>query len=83
MIDAKSFTPEEFRGLAAQWDELNGRAARVRAALRPDQQDAFFNLVEHRILALGNLYRMYSAVAWNHYYAGRDAGRAEANAAEA
>jgi len=83
LLDAKSFTPEEFRGLAAQWDDLIGRAARVRAALRPEQQDSFFQLVEHRILALGNLYRMYSAAAWNAYYAGRDAGRAEANAAEA
>lgn len=83
LLDAESFTPEEFRDLAAQWDDLIGRAARVRAALRPDQQDAFFHLVEHRTLAIGNLYRMYSAVAWNHYHAGRDVGRAEANAAEA
>ena len=83
LLDAKSFTPEEFRGLAAQWDDLVGRAARVRATLRPEQQDAFFQLVEHRILALANLYRMYSAAAWNAHYAGRDAGRAEANAAEA
>jgi hypothetical protein len=83
LLDAQSFTPEEFRGLAAQWDDLIGRAARVRVQLRPEQQDAFFQLVEHRILALANLYRMYSAAAWNGWYAGRDAGRAEANAAEA
>ena len=49
--------------------------------LAPEQQDAFFELVEHRILALANLYRMYAAAAFNAHYAGRDAARAEANAA--
>ena len=83
LLDAATFSPERYRGLAMQWDDLIGRAARVRASLRPEQQDAFYQLVEHRIVSLANLYRMYSAVAWNAYYAGRDAGRAEASAVEA
>jgi hypothetical protein len=83
LLDAATFPPEQYRGLAAQWDDLIGRSARVRSALRPAQHDAFYQLVEHRILSFANLYRMYSAAAWNAHYAGRDAGRAEANAAEA
>jgi hypothetical protein len=82
LLDAKSFPPQEYRALVAAWDELVSRAARVRAALRPDQQDAYFQLVEHRVLALTNLYRMYAAAAFNAHYAGRDAVRAEASAAE-
>lgn len=80
LLDAQSFPPEEYRALAAAWDDLVSRAARVRATLRPDQQDAFFELVEHRVLALANLYRMYAAAAFNAGYAGRDAARADANA---
>jgi hypothetical protein len=80
LLDAQSFPPEEYRALAASWDSLVGRAARVRANLRPEQQDAFFELVEHRILALANIYRMYSAAAFNAEYAGRDPARADANA---
>jgi hypothetical protein len=63
------------------WDGLVGRAAQLRAALRPDQQDAYFELVEHRILALANLYRMYAAAAVNRRSTGRDAARADATAA--
>ncbi len=80
LLDAESFPPEEYRALAAAWDDMVGRAARVRAGLRPDQRDAFFQLVEHRVLALANLYQMYAAAAFNAHYAGRDAARAEANA---
>ena len=82
LLDATSFPPEEYRALIGSWDALVSRAARVRAGLRPDQQDAFFEMVEHRVLALANLYRMYAAAAFNADYAGRDPARAEANAAE-
>src|SRR5690606_18960434 len=80
LLDAQSFPLDEYRALGAAWDDLVGRAARVRAVLAPEQQDAFFELVEHRILALANLYRMYAADAFTAHYAGRDVARAEANA---
>src|SRR5690606_1425367 len=80
LLDATSFPPEEYRALAAAWDDMVGRAARIRAGLRPEQHDAFFQLVEHRVLALADLYRMYSAAAFNAEFAGRDPARAEANA---
>jgi hypothetical protein len=83
LLDAKTFPPDEYRALAARWDELAGRAARAGAALRPDQRDAYYQLVEHRVLSLANLYRLYAAAAWNGYFAGRDPGRAEANAVAA
>jgi len=82
LLDASSFPPQEYRALVAAWDELVSRAARVRAGLRADQQDAWFQLVEHRVLALANLYRMYAAAALNAHHAGYDMARAEANAAE-
>ena len=37
----------------------------VRARVPAEQSDAFFQLVEHPILALANLYRLYYSVAWN------------------
>ncbi len=80
LLDAGTFAPDEYRRLAQDWDGLLGRAAQVRARLRPEQHDAFFQLVEHRILALANLYRMYAAAAWHAETVGRDASRAEANA---
>lgn len=80
LLDAGTFPVEEYRDLAAAWDALESRAARVRADLSPEQQDAFFQLVEHRILALGNLYRLYAAVAQNRWFAGRNNAAAEAAA---
>lgn len=50
---------------------------RVRWALRPEQRDAYFQLVEHPIIALANLYELYYAVAWNRRLA--HAGDARAN----
>lgn len=79
LLDAASFPPEEYRALADQWDDLVGRAAQLRAALPAEYHDAFYQLVEHRVLSLANLYRMYAAAAWS---AASDPARAEANAAE-
>lgn len=67
----------EFGRRVAEWETLEARVARVKARLRPDQLDAWFQLVEHPVLALGNLYRLYEAVAWNRRLAA--AGDARAN----
>src|SRR5690606_33518299 len=37
LLDATSFLPEEYRALAAAWDDMVGRAARIRAGLRTEQ----------------------------------------------
>ncbi|MFG6465047.1 glycosyl hydrolase 115 family protein [Roseateles sp. BYS87W] len=87
LIDATSFplgraTPEaldggDFGRRVAEWDALEARVAAVKATLRADQGDAFFQLVEHPVRALANLYRLYYAVAWNRKLAA--AGDARAN----
>lgn len=67
----------DFGRRVAEWDALEQRVAAGRQALRPEQLDAFFQLVEHPVLALANLYRLYYAVAWNRKLAA--AGDARAN----
>lgn len=74
-VDPASFTlgavtPEtldggDFGARVAEWDALDAAMRAVKASLPAAQHDAYFQLVEHPILALGNLYRLYYAVAWN------------------
>ena len=51
---------------------------KVKASLPDDERDAYFQLVEHPILALSNLYQLYYAVAWNRRLAAMDDSRANA-----
>lgn len=79
LVDERSFTlgahsadalrGEDFGRRVAEWDALEARVAQVKQGLRPDQRDAYFQLVEHPVLALANLYRLYYAVAWNRQLA--------------
>lgn len=78
LLDADSFPPDEYSRRVAEWAALEARVADVKRALRPEQLDAYFQLVEHPVLALANLYRLYEAVAWNRQLAA--AGDARANA---
>jgi hypothetical protein len=55
----------EFGGMVAEWQSLERQMLAVKARLPRDQRDAYFQLVEHPILALSNLYQLYYAVAWN------------------
>ena len=55
----------EFGAQVAEWDALEARLQPVRARVTPVQQSAFFQLVEHKVRAMANLYRLYYAVAWN------------------
>ena len=50
----------------------------MKPTLPPDQRAAYFQLVEHPIAALTNLYELYYAVAWNRPLAA--AGDSRANA---
>ncbi|MAW98442.1 MAG: hypothetical protein CMN72_02100 [Sphingomonas sp.] len=86
LIDDSSFalggiTPEgldggEFGAMVAQWDALEADMVKARATLRPDQRDAYFQLIEFPIAALANLYRLYYATAWNRMLASRNDARA-------
>lgn len=59
----------EFDELMNQWKELMRSATEMKKNLTPQQHDAYFQLVEHPILALGNLYELYFATAWNRQLA--------------
>jgi hypothetical protein len=86
LIDRSSFalggiTPQgldggEFGDMVAEWDALEARMLATRRQLRPDQLDAYYQLIEFPIAAVGNLYRMYYATAWNTLLASRNDARA-------
>lgn len=73
----------EFGRMIAEWDALEREAAAVKARLPQDAQDAYFQLVEHPIAALANLYRLYYAVALNQRLVALDDPRANAFADQA
>lgn len=55
----------EFSALVQRWRELVNKLESVKKGLPKEQQHAFFQTVEHPILALANLYELYFATAWN------------------
>lgn len=67
----------DFGRRVAEWTALEARVASIKAGLRADQLDAYFQLVEHPVLAMANLYRLHYATAWNRKLAA--AGDARAN----
>jgi len=93
LLDADSFAlgPDrdgaldggEFGALVAQWDALAQRVQAVKSELPPEQHSAYFQLVEHPVLAFANLYHLYYAVAWNRRLAARDDPRANGFADQA
>jgi hypothetical protein len=75
LIDPTTFplgegTPDKLDGgefglLMTRWSNLVRDLLKVRAQVSAEQYDAFFQLVEHPIIALSNLYQLYYTVAWN------------------
>jgi hypothetical protein len=55
----------EFAEMVGEWQVLEQQMLKVKSTLPPEDRDAYFQLVEHPILALANLYQLYYAVAWN------------------
>jgi hypothetical protein len=66
----------EFGAMTARWQRLERKMLQVKAKLPPDQRDSYFELVEHPILALSNLYQLYYAAAWNRRLAAANDPRA-------
>jgi hypothetical protein len=66
----------EFGERVAEWQSLEQLLLNVKATLPPEERDAYFQLVEHPILALSNLYQLYYAVAWNRRLAALNDPRA-------
>jgi hypothetical protein len=67
----------EFGALVARWDALERDMLAVKKGIPLAQHDAFFQLVEHPIIALSNLYRLYYDVAWNRRLAPANDPRAD------
>ncbi|GAA0731361.1 glycosyl hydrolase 115 family protein [Sphingomonas trueperi] len=67
----------DFGRVVAEWEALERDMAAVKPRIAADARDAWFQLVEHPILAVANVYRLYYAVAWNRRLAA--AGDARAN----
>ncbi len=69
---------EEAERVEEAWKALEAKAEAVAKQLPASEQDAYFELVEHPVLASGTVARLYIAAGRNHLYAIE--GRASANA---
>jgi len=86
LIDRDSFTlgevtPEsldggEFGAMVAEWDALEAKVMETRDRLRPDQRDAYFQMLEFPVAAMANLYRLDYGAAWNMRLANQNDARA-------
>jgi hypothetical protein len=82
LIDAGSFAlgkgadGGEFGAMVAEWDALEAAMLKAKAGVPAEGRDAYFELVEHPIAAMANLYRLYYAVAWNRRLAAANDVRA-------
>jgi len=59
----------EFEAMIEQWRKLMNSTTEMKKSLTPQQRDAYFQLIEYPVLALGNLYEIYFATAWNRQLA--------------
>jgi len=77
LLSASTFSLGEWETVTGEFHRLTAEAVRIGRALPAVDRDAYYELVLHPILALGNLYDLYAMVARSH----RDAaeGRATAN----
>jgi hypothetical protein len=68
LLDADSYRLDtgEWAAVMQRWDTLEADARAVGATLPANAQDAYYELVLHRIAAFANLHRLYFAVARNH-----------------
>ncbi|HEU0226333.1 MAG TPA: glycosyl hydrolase 115 family protein, partial [Arachidicoccus soli] len=60
---------DESNRVKNDYDRLVVEAEKINEALPITYRNAFFELVLHPVKACANLQDLYTAVAWNHYYA--------------
>ena len=77
MLDAKTYTTDEFAQVVAEYQALETRALRQFITLKPEVKDAYRQIILFPIQAMGNVYEMYYAQAMNHELAAQ--GDPEAN----
>lgn len=71
-LDAKSYSIENYdeaERVTNDWNILLKEAEALNNKMPTESKDAFFQLVLHPIKAYGNLQNMYTALAWNQFYA--------------
>ena len=77
MLDANTYTTDEFAQVVAQYQALEARALRQFITLKPEVKDAYRQIILFPIQTMGNIYEMYYAQAMNHELAAQ--GDPEAN----
>ena len=65
MLDATTYTTEEFAKIVAEYQALEARALRQFITLKPEYQDAYRQIILFPVQAMGNIYEMYYAQAMN------------------
>ena len=65
MLDARTYTCEEFERVVNEYRALETRALRLFIALEPEYQNTYRQLVLFPVQAMGNIYEMYYAQAMN------------------
>ena len=66
MLDATTYTTEEFAQVVSEYQALEAHALRQFITLKPEQRDAYRQIILFPIQAMGNIYEMYYAQAMNH-----------------
>ena len=77
MLDATTYTTDEFARVVAEYQALEARALRQFITLKPEYQDAYRQIILFPVQAMGNIYEMYYAQAMNLQLAAQ--GDPEAN----
>ena len=65
MLDARTYTTDEFARVVAEYQALEARALRQFITLKPEYQDAYRQIILFPVQAMGNIYEMYYAQAMN------------------
>jgi len=65
MLDARTYTTDEFAKVVAEYQALEARALRQFITLKPEYQDAYRQIILFPVQAMGNIYEMYYAQAMN------------------
>jgi hypothetical protein len=72
LLDANTYSLhnyDELRRVTDEYDHLLADAKKVNDELPAEYKDAYFELVLHPVMACDNLQKLYTAVAYNRYFA--------------
>ncbi|MGY6545579.1 glycosyl hydrolase 115 family protein [Arthrospiribacter ruber] len=72
----------EMKRVSAEWKALEDLSDKIKSELDPKYHDAYFQLVEHPIIASANLHRLYESTALNHLYANQERNNTSKKAQE-